>query len=120
MYAPVHATLIADSTVLGYVGTEIYRHDDAAAERSGDYLTWSVILTPENELSDIPGIDRQTVTVNVWSDDDARVELIARAVRDAMEPIAHMIGSPVDNRDRGVSKKYRIALQFDWWYPRPI
>lgn len=118
MFAPVFETLTADSTVFGHVAERIYGADDAAADAAGDYLTWSVIVTPENELSDVPGIDRQTVTVNVWSDDEARARAIATAVRDCIEPIAHFISSPVDNRDRGQSKKYRIALQFDWWQPR--
>lgn len=119
MYPPVTETLRADSSVLNVIdASAIYRHDDAAADRTGDYVTWSASFVPVNELSDTPGMDQFTVTVNCFSDSDLRVEQIARAVRDAIEPVAHCTGSPVDNRDRAGSKKYRIALQFDWWHSR--
>lgn len=118
MFAPVYDVLVADSQVSTLLGTRIYRHDDAARDVSGDYATWAVSATPENSLDDRPLIDRQTITVNVYSDDDETVEQIADAVRNALEPFAQCTGVPVDNRDRAETKRYRIALQFDWWHPR--
>jgi hypothetical protein len=119
MFAPVTETLQADSAVTSLVAADaIFRHADAAVDRTGDYITWSVSAVPENDMSDVPGIDRQTITVNCFSDEDLKVELMAEAARAALEPLAHCIGMPIDNRDRSQSKKYRIALQFDWWYPR--
>lgn len=118
MLPPVYETLTADSNTLGLLGTNIFRHDDAPQDVSAPYATWFASVAPENSLSEVPGIDRVTVTVNCYSADDAEVELIARAVRDAIEPVAHLISTPIDNRDRGGTKLYRIALQFDWWLSR--
>jgi hypothetical protein len=118
MFPPVHQTLLQDSTVQSLIGSAIYRHDDAASDIVGDYAVWSVSGAPLNNLSDLPPVDQWTVSVTVWSDDDQRVETIAQAIRDALEPVAHLISIPVDNRDRGATKRYRITMQFDWWFSR--
>jgi len=118
MMPPVLETLAADSNTLALLGSNVWRHDDAPQDVLPPYATWFVSAAPENSLSEIPGIDRATVTVNIYSADDAEVVTIATAVRDAIEPFAHLINTPVDNRDRGGTKLYRIALQFDWWIPR--
>lgn len=121
MLPPVYETLIGDSNVLSLVGMEIYRHDDALQGVVPPYISWSVTVAPENTLSELPGIDRCTVTINCYSKLDAEVVLMAQAVRDAIEPVAHLISIPVDNRDRaGGTNLYRMALQFDWWLPRNL
>jgi hypothetical protein len=118
MFPTVYATLAADSAVQSLVGSNIYRHDDAPQGVAGDYVVWSVSGTPLNNMSELPPVDQWTVSITVWSDDDARVEAIARAIRDAMEPVAHLISIPIDNRDRPATKRYRITMQFDWWFSR--
>lgn len=118
MLPPVYETLIADSSMTLLVGDEIYRHDDAPQGVGKPYIAWSTSIAPENTLSELPGIDRHTVTINCYSKDDAEVAQIAQAVRDAMEPVAHFISMPVNNRDRGGTNLYRMALQFDWWLVR--
>jgi hypothetical protein len=40
-------------------------------------------------------------------------------VRNAIEPYAHMTGAPIDQRDAD-TKLWRMALQVDWWMPRPF
>ena len=118
MLPPIYAALVGDSSVLGIVDTRIWRHGDAPQDVSRPYVTWDASIAPENTLSELPGIDRVTVTINCWSLDDSEVEALATAVRDAIEPHAHLISMPVDNRDRPNTALYRMALQFDWWLPR--
>lgn len=48
---------------------------------------------------------------------DAGVVLLAQAVRDAIEPRAHMTGMPVNLREPD-SRLFRIALTFDWFVDR--
>lgn len=118
MFPPVFETLTADSYTLALVGSAIYRHDDAPNDRVPPYLAWSASIAPENTLSETPGIDRVTVLVNCYSDDDGELLAIATAVRDAIEPFAHLVSMPIDNRDRPDTKLYRMALQFDWFVHR--
>lgn len=121
MLPPVFATLRASSAVLALLGTppRVYRHGDAPQDVPRPYVTWSLISgLPENNLSDPPPVDHLVIQVDCWSQTDEQVEQLAIAVRDAIEPYAHMTGFPVNERERD-TKLYRISLQFDWWLSRP-
>jgi len=121
MFPPVFQTLKASVAVKAIVGTNpprIYRHGNAPQDASRPYVTWFVVFgDPENNLSDLPPVDRVTVQVDVWHQTDSGVELLALAVRDAIEPHAHMTGVPIDLREPE-TKLYRIALTFDWFVDR--
>lgn len=121
MLPPVY-TWLKTPTVQAIIGNlpRAYRHGDAPQDTTKPYVTWQVISgVPENNISDTPCVDRQTIEVNCWHQTDAGVESLAEAVRDAIEPYAHMTNTPLDLRETD-TKLYRIALQFDYWNPRPI
>lgn len=122
MLPPVFATLKAYQPVRDIVGTNpprIYRHGSAPQTTDKPYVTWFVVSdAPENELSETPPIDRYTVQVDCWHQSDSGIESLAEAVRDAIEPYAHMTGMPINQREMLDTKLYRIALQFDWFVPR--
>lgn len=121
MLPPVFQLLKASDDVKAIVGQNpprIYRHDDAPQDVQRPYVSWFVIdAQPENNLSDPPPTDRMPVQVDCWHPTEAGIERLAKAVRDAIEPSAHMTGMPVNGRDRE-TKLYRIALQFDFWHDR--
>lgn len=123
MLPPIYNTLRNSSAVLALVGSRIYRHGNAPQGVIAPYITWTLITgTPENHLSGTPPVDRQTVQIDCWADADTGdkgVEALATAVRDALEPSAHMTGQPVDQRETE-TRLWRIALQFDWWLDRVI
>lgn len=105
-------------SVTAIVGTRVYRHGSAPQDTTRPYVTWQLVAgTPENNLSSTPPIDRMTVQVDCWHQTDAGIEVLATAVRDAIEPVAHMTGMPVNEREQA-TKLYRIALQFDWFVDR--
>lgn len=121
---PIFALLKAAPAVTGIVGTnpaKIYRHGIAPQGTVAPYVVWSVISdVPENNLSDAPPVDRVTVQVDCYyqaTGGDAGVEALATAVRDAIEPTAHMTGMPINQRESDTGL-YRIALQFDYFLPR--
>ena len=123
MFPPVFRTLKASDSVKNIVGTNpprIFRHGAAPQDSERPYLTWIVVSgVPENNLSDLPPVDRITVQVDAWHPTDAGVESLALAVRDAIEPFAHMTQGPtLDERDLSQSKLFRIAMQFDWFVDR--
>jgi hypothetical protein len=118
MMPPVHQTLSSASDVSAIVGDRIYRHGRAPQTVDRPYVTWSLASgVPENELSDVPGIDRQTVQVDCWAPGDRDCVALAVAVRDAIEPHAHLIATPANEREQGTNL-YRIGFQFDWFLPR--
>jgi hypothetical protein len=121
MLPPVFQTLKASNDVKNIVGTNpprIYRHGSAPQDTSKPYITWFLVGgSPENNLSGTPSTDRQVVQVDCWHQTDAGVETLATAVRDAIEPHAHMTGSPIDGREPE-TKLYRMGLQFDWFNDR--
>ncbi len=118
MFPPVFQTLKASADVKAVVGTNpprIYRHGDAPQDVARPYITWQLVSgVPENNLSDTPPADRQTVQVDCWHQTDAGIEILAEAVRDAIEPTAHMTATLIDARE-AETKLYRVSMQFDFW-----
>lgn len=122
MLPSVYAILTADAAVSALVGTRIYRHGEAPQKVAGPYVTWFLVSgTPENELSARPRVDRLEVQVDCWSANtgggDAGVEALAVAVRDALEPVAHMTGIIANEQDFE-TRRYRLGMQFTFWLSR--
>lgn len=121
MLPNILTVLAAASAVTAIVGTtpvRVYRHGSAPQDTARPYITWSVVTgEPANTLSELPGIDRQTIQVDCWHPADAGIEALATAVRNAIEPYAHLTATLINEREPD-TKLYRIALQFDWWLPR--
>ncbi len=121
MLPPLFTTLKASADVKAIVGTNpprIYRHGEAPQDVSRPYVTWQLVGdAPENQLSGLPPTDRSTPQVDCWHQTDAGVELLARAVRDAIEPYAHMTGIVINLREPE-TRLYRIGMQFDWFVDR--
>lgn len=120
MLPPIYSLLDTSElqALLGNNPLRVYRHGRAPQDTSVDYVTWQVVAgVPENTLSDLPGHDRLSIQLDCFSTTDRGVETLARAVRDAMEPHAHMTGIPVNERETA-TKLFRISLQFDYWLAR--
>jgi hypothetical protein len=118
MLPPVFKTLTADAAVVALVADRIFRHGSAPQGTPVPYITWQLVGgLPENNLSELPPFARMAIQVDCWHTDDDGVETLARAVRNAIEPVACMTGIPVDDRDPE-TLNYRIALQFDWFVGR--
>lgn len=122
MFPTIYATLAAASGVTDIVGASparVYRHGSAPQNVDRPYVTWAIVAgLPENNLSDLPPNDRITVQVDAWSPDDAEVEELALAVRDAIEPHAHMTGV-IANLQDNETRLFRVGMQFDWILIRP-
>ena len=107
----------AVTAILGAV-PKVYRHGTAPQGTAAPYVVWMVISgDPENNLSQAPGTDRLTLQVDCYHATDAGIEQLAEAVRNALEPHAHLTGIPINQRETD-TQLYRIALQFDWYLRR--
>jgi hypothetical protein len=119
MLPPVFQTLKASSEVRAFVGPgspRIYRHGEAPQDMRtlGPYITWFLVAgVPDNNLSDTPPSDRLTTQIDCWHAEDKGIELMARAVRDAVEPVAHVTAINSDTRDPE-TQLFRISLQVDF------
>lgn len=123
MLPQVFSILSGDTSVAALVGTRIYRHGNAPQGVTAPYITWFVVSgIPENELSDLPRIDRYQVQVDCWSSNtgggDTQIEALAEAVRDAIEPHAHMVAVVANGIDYE-TQRLRLGMSFDFWTPRP-
>jgi len=117
MLPPVYQTLMA-SPVGAMATGGIRRHNVAGQSAKAPYITWFLLSSvPENQLSGLPPVDRATVQIDCWHRDDAGVEALATAVRDAVEPHAHLTSIPIDDWEPE-TRLFRIGLQFDWLLPR--
>lgn len=120
---PIIKAASAVTALIGTNPTRCYRHGFAPQGVEAPYLTWYVVSgVPENELSDLPRVDNYTVQIDCWSDNTgtgaAQVEALATAVRDAIEPVAHMTGVAVNGIDFE-TQRFRLGLTFTFWTPRP-
>ena len=118
MLPPVYATLHGSAAVAALVSDRIYAHGAAPQTVVKPYVTWQLIAgVPLNNLSDLPPGDQMTVQVDCWHTTADGIEALATAVRDAIEPVAHVTGVVVNLREPA-TLLYRIGMQADWWLTR--
>lgn len=83
------------------------------------YAVWQRVGgVPENYLGQTPDIDTFAVQVDVYAKSADQARTVATALRDAIEPVAHITGWFGESRDPD-TKNYRFTFQTDWWTPRP-
>jgi hypothetical protein len=119
---PVFQALKASQAVKDIVGTNpprIYRHGSAPQDVTSPYITWFLVAgIAENNVSDTPPFDRMSVQVDAWHPSDSGVELLALAIRDALELYAISTQILIDDFETE-TRLFRIAQQFDWLLDRP-
>lgn len=119
---PLISTDPAVTSIIGSNPVRFYRHGKAPQTVQAPYVTWFLVSgIPENQLDGVPLTDRFSVQIDCWSnntgDGDEEVEELAKAIRDAIEPHAHMTSIPIDGEDPD-TKRHRIGLQFTVWQDR--
>lgn len=72
---------------------------------------------PENYLGQTPGIDSFSVQIDVYAKSADQARTVAAALRDALEPVAHITTWLGESRDPD-TKNYRFTFLMDWWTPR--
>lgn len=125
MLPPIFTTLKSSNAVKNIVGTNpprIWRHghvpESLKRPIADPYVTWSLVSgVPENTLSELPSKDRMSIQIDCWHQTDKGIETLADAVRDAMEPSAHMTAMLIDEQEPE-TKLFRMSMQFDWFLDR--
>lgn len=118
MLPPIYTLLTAAAPVAAIVNDRIYPHGAAPQEVERPYVTWFLVASiPENSLSDLPDIDRQPVQIDIWADSGTAAVQLASAVRNAIEPHAHVTNIALNGREPETGL-YRFSIQIDYWLDR--
>lgn len=121
MHPPIFPTCSASPAVqalLGVSPTRLYPHAEGPQAGAKPYAVWQVVAgRPENHLGSLPDVDRYTVQVDAYAATASAAAAIAQALRDAIEPHAHIVrwGDQTTDRDTGLR---RYSFDVDWHVPR--
>lgn len=82
------------------------------------YAVWQQAFgSPENYVSHTPDMDSIGVQVDVYAATATSARAVATALRDAIEPKAHITAWRGESRDEE-TKNYRFSFDCQWWTPR--
>lgn len=117
MIAPIFAVCAASQAVNSLIGGDTLRlypfglQDDNVIY---PYAVWQNITgSPENYLAQRPDADFFTLQVDAYADTVDEVIAVATALRDAIEPHAHITRWGGQERDPE-TKRYRYSFDVDW------
>lgn len=117
MIAPIFPVCSASAEVNALIGGDRLRlypfglQDDVVVY---PYAVWQNITgEPENYLGQRPDADAFTLQVDVYADTPDEVIAVAQALRDAIEPHAHITRWGDQTRDES-TKRYRYSFDVDW------
>lgn len=118
MMPPLFHLLQASSPVKALLGANplrVFPWGEAPEGTEYPYATYGVPSgTPENTLDSVPTVDRLLTQVDVWAKTGASCLDAAAAIRDEIEPKAHLISLGNLERDPE-TKSYRLRMDFDFF-----
>lgn len=121
MIPPIFATAAASSAVTTLLGTapvRFFLFGEATQATAKPYAVWQRVAgTPENYLGTLPDIDNYYTQVDVYATTAASARAVADALRDAFEPVAHIVSWGAESKDQ-TTGTYRSSFDVSWWTPR--
>ncbi|WP_277977386.1 DUF3168 domain-containing protein [Pantoea endophytica] len=117
MIAPIFPVCASSSAVNSLIGGERLRLYPFGLQDDGviyPYAVWQNISgEPENYLNQRPDADSFSLQVDVYADTPDEAIDVAAALRDAIEPHAHITRWGAQSRD-SETKRYRFSFDVDW------
>jgi hypothetical protein len=121
MFPPIFTTCSASpvvTAVLGSSPTRIYPFGEAPQNVAKPYAVWQTLSgSPENYLGRLPDIDLYIMQIDVYAATVTLAREAAEAIRDAVEPVAHVTSWNGEFRD-SETNNYRVSFTVDWWVER--
>ncbi|MBH2008257.1 MAG: DUF3168 domain-containing protein [Xanthomonadaceae bacterium] len=123
MNAPIHAVVASSAAVRALLQPaagplRFYLFGMAPEKAVTPYAVWQTVGgEPENYLGDLPDVDNFTLQIDAYADDQDTVPLVAKALRDAIEPRAHIVQWLGESKAQ-VGGRWRLAFRVDWITPR--
>ncbi len=111
--------LVADSvTATDLIGTSPVRFWPAGHVRQNEERPYAVHQlvygTPENTLSCVPDVDNLAIQVDAYAKTVSDSRAVGAAVRDAIEPAAHMVAHNGETWEPETGL-YRVSMTFEFW-----
>lgn len=121
MYAPVFATCSASPAVKALIGSapvRLYPFGMAPQAVTLPYVVWQTITgRPENYINQVPDCDKFSIQVDAYGITESSVRSVAKALRDAIEPVAHITSWRGESTDPDTLHK-RFSFDVDWFVKR--
>lgn len=121
MIPPVFDILKASTAVKALVGNNpvrVFPFGSAPQNVTRPYATYSVFNgQPENYLDQVPDIDNMGTQIDVWADSVSSCEAVSVAIRNALEPSAHMTSFSGNDRDPE-TRLFHCRMDFDFFEGR--
>lgn len=117
MIPPVFPILSSNTGVTSFLGvspTRVYPFGEAPQDVLKPYAVWQTISgSPENYLGDLPDADSYTVQIDVYANTSGSVIDSARAIRNALEPVAYVTSLGNTSRDTE-TRDYHYPMSVDF------
>ena len=121
MFPPVFATCsnsAAVKTALGTSPVRLYPFGQAPQDVALPYAVWQVVSGgPENLICEAPDLDISLVQVDVYAVTESAARAAAKALRDAIEPEAHIVAWRGESVDPTTQNR-RFSFDVEWHVPR--
>lgn len=122
MNAPIFTACYADTGVQTLLADgarlRLYPFGEAPQDDDRPYAVWQTVYgNPENYLGNVPDIDSYGIQVDVYAMTASAARSVARALRDAIEPFAHVVSWNGESRDPS-TRSYRYSFTVDWFVGR--
>lgn len=122
MFPPIFQVCAADAGVKAVFGSSpvrFYPFGEAPQGVTKPYAVWQTAPggAPQNYLGQRPDIDLFALQVDIYADNATAVRTAAKALRDAIEPRAHITSWNGESKDPETAS-YRVSFDVDWWTPR--
>lgn len=121
MYPPIYTVCKADAGVTAQLGSpepRLYAFGEAPQDDALPYAVWRIPTgAPENYINQVPDIDNWTVQVDVYAARGSQAIDAAEALRDAIEPHAHIVRWGAQDTDPDTGNRH-ISFDVSWFVPR--
>lgn len=121
MTPPIFATCAAAPAVTALLGDtppRLWPWGEAPQGVALPYAVWRVVTgLPENTLDTPPDLDRWTLQVDVYAATGSDATAVTAALRDAIEPVAHIVRWGDQDTDPDTGHKH-IGFDVSWHQPR--
>lgn len=121
MYPPIFEVCSAHSDVqtnLGSSPCRLYPFGEAPQNVTAPYAVWQLVGgQPENYIDQVPDMDSWSLQIDVYASSVSAARSAGQALRDAIEPTAHITAWGGEGRDPDTNL-YRLLISVDWWVDR--
>lgn len=117
MIPPIFAVCAADAAVQSALGTNpvrLYQFGFAPQKVAAPYAVWQLVGgVPGNYITGLPDHDQLAVQVDVYGITSTEVRTATLALRDAIEPHAHIVAWRGEDRE-AETMLFRVSFDLDW------